>query len=434
MTVDWRRRWLTVIVVSLAPGLGWCADDKSASDAPVAQQVQQLVRQLDVDSRESRELAEKKLLDLGPTALPHLPSPDAKDVSAEQRQRLRRILPGLWKKKLEQEVAGSRVTLGPGKMTLAEAVASLRKQSGNAVTDMREQLNEDVLNPTLELNLKNVPFWQAIDQVARDGGLSLYFETEDRSLGLRLKSAGGRPVDLSGAFRFEVDKLILERMLDEEGASEFRASVRALVEPRLKPMLIELDSAKIIATDDKGRALVPAGPDEIPIAVDPATIAIPLVLRFAAPPRDATKIAKLQGELAVWLPAHTQTFKFPALAPGKGAAQSSSGQRVEVRGMTVEDGVWSYPIIVESPPLDAPAESHLQAAIENEVYLEKADGARFRQNGGMSTIVDEPGRSGAEYLFVDAPGKPEDYTLVVRAPAGVTSVPVRFTFKDLPLP
>ena len=44
------------------------------------------------------------------------------------------------------------------------------------------------------------------------------------------------------------------------------------------------------------------------------------------------------------------------------------------------------------------------------------------------------GRLGFEYLFVDAPGKPEDYKFVYETPSRVITAPLEFTFKDVPLP
>ncbi len=44
------------------------------------------------------------------------------------------------------------------------------------------------------------------------------------------------------------------------------------------------------------------------------------------------------------------------------------------------------------------------------------------------------GKVGYEYLFVDAPGKPEDWQLIYETPSKVLVIPLEFEFKDVPLP
>ena len=48
------------------------------------------MRQLDADSRQERDQAEQAIVKLGLDALPHLPAPESKALSAEQREILER--------------------------------------------------------------------------------------------------------------------------------------------------------------------------------------------------------------------------------------------------------------------------------------------------------------------------------------------------------
>ena len=59
---------------------------------------------------------------------------------------------------------------------------------------------------------------------------------------------------------------------------------------------------------------------------------------------------------------------------------------------------------------------------------------QFEQNGGFNQLGASDTTMAFEYLFVDAPGKPSDYTLVYETPGAVSEIPLEFEFKDVPLP
>src|SRR5438552_3254687 len=63
-----------------------------------------------------------------------------------------------------------KVTLVGDKMPLSEALKKLHEQAGVVIEDKR---GDD--DPPLSLNLKDVPFWQAVDAVADAAGARLLF-------------------------------------------------------------------------------------------------------------------------------------------------------------------------------------------------------------------------------------------------------------------
>lgn len=409
---------------------GWTKEPEAAT--PTREQVARLVLGLDAEERAEREQAEKELVDLGPGVLAFLPATDDPDLSAEQRQRLRRLVPALWQARLALDVAGSRVTLGSG--TLQEILERIGSRSGNSLTDLRADFNQEVTNPTLELGNEPDLFWKSLDALGDAAGISLYAHAGDRKLGIVGRPRSPSPIAYAGAFRFEVQKILIERdltQLDDPPACALLLD--GLVEPRLQPLAVEVDAAKIQATDDKGRKLAPLSPESYPILIDSTSFQFPLQFRVAAPARDAARI-DLAAELAVTLPSHVDEVVFDKLDGRRPSERTTAGLRAELGVITSEDGVWSVPLSIQYLVSAGDFESHLQASMRNELYLEAADGSRFAQNGGMNSLPAEGAEFRAEYLFVDAPGKLTDYRLVVRVPSGLTQVPVRFAFKDLPLP
>lgn len=397
----------------------------------LAKKVAAIVRQLDADERADRDKAEQDLLKLGATALPHLPALESRMLSAEQRRRLAKVLPVLWEEKLKFEVAGSLVTLPKEPIALSDALARVSKQTGIRVVDLRDKFNQEVTDPMVTVGGGPTPFWQTLDRVVAAAGLSYYAHTEDRSVGIVGRPGALLPVSYAGAFRIEAKKLVLQSDFDK--TRECLLQMELMVEPRLRPISVEIDTDRLKADDDRGHPIPFAGPKSIPIEISGSAYLSSLTLRMQAPPRDATQIAQLIGEVGVWLPAQVESFEFPMTIGGKPIQKDGAGVKVELRTVRDEDGVWSVPVVIERTGKNDKVDSHVQVRMENEIYLQKTDGTRFNQNGGLSSI-DEPGKTGVELLFTDVPGKIQDYHLLVRVPSGVTRLPVKFAFKNLALP
>ena len=77
--------------------------------------------------------------------------------------------------------------------------------------------------------------------------------------------------------------------------------------------------------------------------------------------------------------------------------------------------------------------------MNNEIFLQKADGkTRIPANGGYEILEQAGHRAVMIYRFIEDEkvtlGKPSDWTLVYRTAGTIIRLPVRFEFKDLPLP
>lgn len=424
---------LTICVSAIAAQDATKPADPSRTDAD---KVRILIRQLDADNRADRDAATDALVKFGPEVLKHIPPLDDKGLSAEQRQRLRRIMPRLWQSRLDADISGRMVDLGGKPMPLLDAVKKISADSGNRVVDMREQFNQEVTNPEISVGKKF--FWQSLDSIAMQAKASCYFATEDRSIGLVGRPKKFGPLSYAGAFRFELQRLVLERPFDDAKTADPFAMVKfeVLFEPRLRPVVVEVDSSSITATDDKGRTISYSGQKDISFPLERDGYAFPLTVKLESPKRDAVKLTKLAGQIYVSMPIHIERFEFAELEIDKPAEKTSPGVRVVLNRLGVQEGTWTASMTFETlAEGGGKVESHIRSAMELEVYLEqKSDGKRFKQNGGLNTVADEPGKTSIDYLFVDAPGKPKDYRLVVNAPTGIGRVPVKFSFENIPLP
>jgi hypothetical protein len=99
---------------------------------------------------------------------------------------------------------------------------------------------------------------------------------------------------------------------------------------------------------------------------------------------------------------------------------------------TEDAGLWGIRVIVERE--DADPESYLQTELKNDAYLLAADGSRVAPEGGMNSQDLGDGRIQFEFVFVDVPGKIEDYKLGIDVPGRIVRAPVRFAFREIKLP
>src|SRR5262249_59946249 len=142
------------------------------SDAALRDRVTQLVDRLGADKPEARESAMAALTKLGPKILPLLP--DAATLSAGNRKEgIEKLRAALRKAEEDVNPAASRVTLEGKGIRLSEAIQQLQKQTGNPISDMREQLGADVTNPAFDLQIRDKPFLEALSEVAKRADVGL---------------------------------------------------------------------------------------------------------------------------------------------------------------------------------------------------------------------------------------------------------------------
>jgi hypothetical protein len=414
------------------------------ADAALKDRVLQLVDRLDGEKVEARDTATASLIKLGPKVLPLLPDV-ATVTSKERKERLGRIREALTAKQGELNTGASKVTLIGKGVRLSEALQQLQKQTGNAITDLREQLGVDVTNPALDLELRDKPFFEALDQVARQAEIGITFATGDGSIGIvagasMAAAAGDKPapkgnplIIYSGPFRIQLHQLSISRDFGA-GTALANARLEAAWEPRLRPMLLKLDAEEMKIVDDRKKDVKPqvaAESDEV--VIRPENPSSEINLNLEAPDRDAKKIASLRVKAEVTIPAGIRIFKFPSLAQ-KDVTVKQGDVSLTLEDTEIDEQVWKVNVTLAYPGEGPAFESYRQGLFNNRIWLQRADGSRFEHNGGFNNTGSDGGKLAFEYLFVDAPGKPADYQLIYETPSKVITIPLEFEFKDVTLP
>jgi hypothetical protein len=423
---------LLLAALGLARGQG--------SDAALKDRVAQLVEKLDAPKAEARDAAQAALIKLGPRILPLLPEPP-KSAGAELKARLAKVREALTEQQDAAKPGASMVTIKGQGIRFSEALKLLQSQSGNPITDLRDE----PANPALDLDIAGKPFFEALDQIALKAGVAPVYLTGDGTIGLSAAPDAGLPdqigaepfkplVTYAGPFRVAFRRIVAGRDL-QDGSASANAEFEVAWEPRLRPMFINLKSDQVEVVDDRGRRVNPSVADEsMGQALQQKNPFVEVNVRMDPPARDAKTLARFKVKADVTVPSALRTFRFPSLA-AKNVVKAQGDLRVTLEETEVDELVWKVRLRIEMPDAKGPAfESYNQGMFNNRIWLQRSDGSRFEQNGGINSTAAGNGRVGFEYIFVDAPGKPADYSLVYEAPGKVLTIPLEFEFKDVPLP
>lgn len=424
-----------VLVVALAA--------PSYQEGALRDRVAQLVEAITTGDAARRDEAERKLIGLGQKARELIPE-DRAGLDDDAKARLARVREALADGDGATAGQPSRVTIRGQGIRLVDALGQLQRQSGNPITDLREAYGGEASNPALDLDLNDVPFFEALEEIARKAGVALTFYTGDGTIGIvpaGMESGAGydngatskAPVRRVGPYRVVLQRVSATRDL-ASGRATATATLEMAWEPRLRPMLLALKGDGLTITDDQGRAVAPDVAEEsLSTVLRPENPVAEINVNMAAPERGARSLKELTLRGEVTLPAGVRRFTFPRLDAAD-AAQAQGDVKVTLESTEVEDNVWKVNVRLEMPGEGAAFESYQQGLFNNRLWLQKPDGTRFEHNGGFATTESGAGVLGFEYLFVDVPGAPADWQFVYETPSRVVAVPLEITFEDVPLP
>jgi hypothetical protein len=339
--------------------------------------------------------------------------------------------------KLPAPVA-KKVTLPEKGMPLS---AALRSFSDQTRIPVRASLEND---PILKLDMKGVPFWEALDRIAEAAGARVRIHGERGTIALvgdvRFDKTLPQYVSHSGIFRVALQRL--SATLDfENGTAGYKALLEVAWEPDFLPYFLETRPESLVMHDAANapvRLLAPGGTWE-PVE---GRKSFNVDLALPALPRAAGKISLLKGAFAIRGATRLVTFEFDTLdklrADEKKRKKTVDGVTVSVGDIKLGDRAWTIQVTTQLPPASADFDSHQSWDTGNQIYLLNRDG-RTRLTTRLYTR-ESPGSRKAvvSYHFVDTPqvkrGDSADWRLVYRAPAGIVEVPVPFEFKNVRLP
>jgi hypothetical protein len=423
-----------------------CAVEKTAaqSDADRQRELNRLVRQLNDDRAAERNAAEAELLELAGSNtaetdrfLELLPA-ESDQMPLAVRDRLSRI-----RRQVEDRVAkaateGMKVTLSAKQMPLTGVLAALEKQTGNRFIDNRDPDPAGNMPPTgITIELKNEPFWPAVDQILDQAKAGIYAYGGEDALSIVSRQSDDAPryqrASYSGAFRVELLEIEAQRNRRQPAGNSLKLQLEIAWEPRLRPIAISQPVADVAATTDAGVPLAVKNAQAVlDVEVPGGTQAAEIILPFELPPRDADRITKLSGKLRALVPGRQVHFRFDDLAHAKGKTQRRGGVQVTLDNVRKNNEIWEVHMRLALDEDNDALQSHRGWVFQNLSYLEGKDGEAI-DNAGFETTRQTPNEVGIAYLF-DLPDGIEGLTWVYETPAAIVELPVEYQLKDIELP
>lgn len=344
-----------------------------------------------------------------------------------------------------KDLAPKRFTFTQKDVLLSKALAELSRQTGNEVED-RRQAKEDV---KINLDLKNVTFWQGLDAIAKAADLKVSLFERDNKVALTEGPHLLLPVSYDGLFRVAIKRLQILHILEQD-SKQCIMTLEVAWEPRFQPLFIETQPEELVLTDDKGRNVDPPEENKGTAALGKGP-AKEIIVRCNAPQRSANQLKLFKGKLTVLGPSKVLTFTFDKLSEIK---QRKDAQKATQDGVTVHlqelrnegqagDAVWTVGLLLEYPADGPKFESFQSWIVNNEIFLAKEKGGlrqQFPPNLGYETDDQSENKAIIRYRFGDEPekklilGKFGDWTLTYKTPGKVAEIPIAFEFKDVPLP
>jgi hypothetical protein len=338
------------------------------------------------------------------------------------------------------------VTLS-GKMKLSAALAELTKQTAIPVEAPRGEPDAEI---TVEC--KNVTFWQALDQIAAAANATVDLYAVDGKIALKKRTGaappkGAQTVSYDGLFRTSL-KHITANVDLETGQTKYLASMEVAWEPALLPFYMETIPQNLVVQYDSGKQLPPKDLGNVKAPVDGRNA---FILETALPtlPRAATTIEILEGKLSIVAPSQMLLFSFKEPLDEvsnylnknkKPLTMTQDNVECAISKVDVTKNPWVVTVTLKYPPGNTELGSYQSWVVNNELVLESKDGkTRFP---ATTYVVDRSNSTSAKvtYYFQDDPkknlirGKAEDWKLAYRTPASVVTIPISFSFKNVPLP
>jgi len=328
----------------------------------------------------------------------------------------------------------SRVSLDASSRTVAEAAASIAKQSNIPIDTSRA-----VADRPVQLKLADVAFWEALERLAKDSNHRLGISAQGTKIALiggPNESYRAVPMDVQGPFRISARKTLGKLDL-ETGQSSTEVQIDLFWEPTFKAFYAELPANSVSAWDgQKKLPVVTDGSGKMPVN----GAALEASIHLDGVPREVKRISRLEGEIRFTGTAQMLQFTFATDAAGEQATAKREGVTATLRKFERKGRIWTVLVELEYPKDGPEFESFQSFLLDNQCWLVHRDGRRFANQGLFELLGERNGKYPVAYRFVendkDGPviADPKDWQFVLRTPGRITVVPVKFQLRDISLP
>jgi hypothetical protein len=414
-------------------------ENKSKKD-----ELEKLLKQLGDESFKIRAGAWKTLENLGPDVLPMLKEAFRKAEDPEVRRRIEERLPSI---EHAAALSPTKITMTLKDKPVKEVFAELAKQSGYKL-DVHPQ-GDDRERKLVSLDLKDVPFWSALDKVCETCGVFFqegWYGNDQMGLRFEYGDTSATYVYTDGPFRSCVRGFNYQRNLDFVNGVR-RAGPGQPIQPpgqpteylhmnlsiSVEPKLPLLSAGKVTITeaiDDKDQSMVPPQTQNTYYSYYHGYRSYTQQVQAQLTPKGGTRLKKLAGTISITaisaqreklvvdkiMDVKNQTFK--AGSTTLNIESVSKGDEIEIKLSVSESGVKN-----DNTRMNTYGQRIALLDDKGNKYYGYASRWTGQNNGGNGTM-----RFNANGQNVGDPARLVfyDWTTVTHA--------VPFEFKDLPLP
>jgi hypothetical protein len=332
------------------------------------------------------------------------------------------------------------VTLKFDEGPLSDYLAALGKAIGTRIVDRRGEPDTRI-----KVRIRQLSPWKALDLVAEAAQARVYLYPRDGRIALLKREPGQQPAPVcyDGPVRMAIKRVSANRDL-EGNESTYGASLEVAWLASLQPFFLETRPRDFRVKDDKGK-LYPMVPGGSALAPVDGRLSLVFDLSLPAVPRSVERLGLVEGQLFVVAPKEMLTFdlggldKLAARKPGAAELRHEQGKVVcRVSKVTLAEDRWTVQVTLDYPPGDVKFDSYQSWVVNNEMTLVAKDGSRRLASAGYVEEASSERRAVVSYHFTDRDkekrGRPDNWKVTYKTPAGIVQVPMTFSFKDVPLP
>lgn len=406
-------------------------------EAELAGRVRRLIRQLDAPQAAERAKAEQALLDLGPEILDLLPQIDPQH-SPQVAVSLARIREQFERRLAESVIKPACVSLPAKPIPYREVLQEIQKQTGNRL-QIRADVEELIKGRVFQGGFEKKPFWQVLDQLLDEAGLTVYLYPADakgepmilpRPEHERPRSPGANYV---GPFRMTAQRVIAQRELRSTLGDHLVLVLEVAWEPRIFPVVLRLPHQSVQAQDNEGHLLEPSQPEaQSTVPIKTGQRGTELEVRFRLPARSAERLEWVRGKWVAILPGAVQRFPFTQLGTARNVSQRRAGATVTLREVRKEGPLWQLAVLLRYDRPSEAFQSHYHWFYRNRAVLQSADG-QTAASTGVEPFRHTDSEIGLLYTFEGIESL-EKYTFIYEAPGLLLTEEFPFELRDVPLP
>ena len=432
------RTWILIILsAALVAGVASAlAQTTQPGATQPSDEVALLIAQLDDPNFSVRELAEKRLSDMGPSIEPQLRDAQRANLSDEARARIDVLLA-----RFQDAMAlHATVTMHYTKAPLMKVLADFARQAGGNLGIDDPSVAKFAEGRVATIDLDNADFWQAMRAVKDASGLSPWVGQS----GLTLAPAAGRvimQVDLSNKYaRSSGGLLFVPTGGREERDINYLTGVTSggmwltlnvIPEPKLHVIGTSMVDWLKDCVDDKGHSLMPTEPNRrffpglmMQRGVRQPLWALQTSLREV--PGMGSKIARLRGEIDLSAQTRSQVLEIEDVTQAHGATTNDGPASFTVMGCSKTNMKCQLTVMIRGITMSDPQFLDFVNSVE---LVDDKGQAIIRQN-----YIPRPSPVGVNLVLIFQPMQNTPVKLRWERTLERKKLTIPFELDDLPLP